>query len=227
MTKNPSFCMGNVGDSSRQSARRKFILIFKFPERKSGVWTARPKCPCAMSSSRRSQHCPVLREASHVSSRHDQFVIPPPRAPWLRGLRKLPVPHTGAHARSLHDHPDLRPVGNANHLHVIGVPGGLSAVGTGGRLHNDAPITGTNAPADPLFVDGHGVYSAYFEGGMGFRNQATTGVATGDEPETIYMVTSGTHFNGACCSSFDCAPSPLYLRYGQLLCRGATAPTLR
>ena len=94
-----------------------------------------------------------------------------------------------------------------NHLSVIGEPSGLVAVGAGGRLHNGAPITGTNASADPLFVGGHAVYSAYFEGGMGFRNNVTTGVATGDEPETIYMVTSGTHYNGECC--FDCARLPL------------------
>ena len=39
----------------------------------------------------------------------------------------------------------------------------------------------------------------YFEGGMGFRQNSTTGVAVDDEPETIYMVTSGTHYNGHCC----------------------------
>ena len=42
-------------------------------------------------------------------------------------------------------------------------------MGTGGRLYKGNAITGTNAAADPLFVDGHAVYSAYFEGGMGFR----------------------------------------------------------
>eukprot|EP01050_Picozoa_sp_SAG11_P008507 SAG11_NODE_754_length_7332_cov_5.256325_8_plen_183_part_00 len=92
--------------------------------------------------------------------------------------------------------------GNGNHLHVIGEPSGLEAVGTGGRLYKGAPITGTNASADPLFVGGHAVYSAYFEGGMGFRQQDTKGIPTGDEPETIYMVTSGSHYNGGCC--FDC-----------------------
>ena len=91
---------------------------------------------------------------------------------------------------------------NGNHLHVIGEPSGLEPVGTGGRLHAGTPITGTNASADPLFVDGHAVYSAYFEGGMGFRNQDTTGVPTGDEPETLYMVTSGQHYGGACCFDY-------------------------
>jgi len=39
--------------------------------------------------------------------------------------------------------------------------------------------------------------------------QNTSKVARGNEPETIYMVTSGTHMNGGCC--FDCE-------------RGATLP---
>ena len=33
------------------------------------------------------------------------------------------------------------------------------------------------------------------------RNDTTTNIATGNEPETIYMVASGTHFNGGCCKS--------------------------
>lgn len=75
---------------------------------------------------------------------------------------------------------------------VIGHPSGLEPVGSGGRLYNPAggsangtPITGTNASADPLFIDGHAVYSAYFEGGMGFRTNSTRGIPTGDEPETL------------------------------------------
>jgi hypothetical protein len=74
---------------------------------------------------------------------------------------------------------DQSPFGN--HLAVIGEPSGLVSVGAGGRLHNGAQITGTNASADPLFVGGHPVYSAYFEGGMGFRNNQTKGVPTGGE----------------------------------------------
>ncbi len=31
------------------------------------------------------------------------------------------------------------------------------------------------------------------------RNDNTTGVAKGDEPETLYMVTSGQHYNAGCC----------------------------
>ena len=89
--------------------------------------------------------------------------------------------------------------GNKNHLHVVGQPSGLEPVGSGGRLFKGGAITGTNASADPLFIDGHAVYSAYFEGGMGFRTNQTTAIPTGDDPETLLMVTSGKHFNGGCC----------------------------
>eukprot|EP01047_Picozoa_sp_COSAG01_P051713 COSAG01_NODE_5365_length_4308_cov_1.852697_3_plen_180_part_00 len=45
------------------------------------------------------------------------------------------------------------------------------------------------------------VYAAYFEGGMGyhFNGSNSSGVAEGDEPESIMMVTSGVHFNDQCC----------------------------
>ena len=34
---------------------------------------------------------------------------------------------------------------------------------------------------------------------MGYRRDNTSGVAKGDQPETIYMVVSGTHYNDRCC----------------------------
>ena len=78
------------------------------------------------------------------------------------------------------------------------------------------------AAADPLTLGGKKVYSAYFQRvsdypnatgghehatavGVGYRNDTTTGVAKGDEPETLYMVASGQHYNGGCC--FDCSPT--------------------
>ena len=81
----------------------------------------------------------------------------------------------------------LRCALNAAAVHVLhpGHPSGLEAVGAGGRLHNGKAITGTNAMADSLSVDGNPVYSAHFEGGMGLRNNETTGVPINDEPETM------------------------------------------
>jgi hypothetical protein len=33
-------------------------------------------------------------------------------------------------------------------------------------------------------------------------DRATSGIATGDQPETEYMVTSGTFYNGGCCFDY-------------------------
>jgi hypothetical protein len=78
-----------------------------------------------------------------------------------------------------------------NHLDIA-PPGGA-------HRETDAPV---NATKDPLMVGGHKVYSAYFEGGMGYRIDNTTNIAVHDEPETIYMVTSGKHFNNRCCFDY-------------------------
>jgi hypothetical protein len=51
----------------------------------------------------------------------------------------------------------------------------------------------------PITISGQKVYAAYFTGGNGYRVDNTTGVARGNDPETIYMVTSGQHVNGGCC----------------------------
>jgi hypothetical protein len=71
-----------------------------------------------------------------------------------------------------------------------------------------------NATKDPLTLGGKKVYSAYFERvssypgnhtkhvGVGYRINNTTGVAKGDDPETMYMVTSGQHFNEGCCFDY-------------------------
>ena len=75
----------------------------------------------------------------------------------------------------------------ANHLD-LGPPGGEWP-------HEDLPV---NATADAVSIGGNKAYGAYFETKMGYRNDATRGVATGNEEETLYMVTSGTHVNGGC-----------------------------
>jgi hypothetical protein len=61
---------------------------------------------------------------------------------------------------------------------------------------------GVNATKDQLLAGGHKVYSAYFEGDMGYRIDNTSGIAVHDEPETMYMVTSGTHYNDKCCFDY-------------------------
>ena len=78
--------------------------------------------------------------------------------------------------------------GNGNHL--------LPATPAVSNPAFDLPV---NATRHPITIGGHRVYGAYFETGMGYRAQNTTLVATGNDPETIYMVTSGTHINSECC----------------------------
>ena len=46
------------------------------------------------------------------------------------------------------------------------------------------------------------VYGMWFDPGYGYHVDKTTGVATGNDPESIYAVMSGTHFNGGCCFDY-------------------------
>jgi non-reducing end alpha-L-arabinofuranosidase len=84
---------------------------------------------------------------------------------------------------------DQSPMGN--HLDVA----------PAGGAHN-APDSPVDATKLKLTLGGREVYGAYFQGGMGYRRDNTTGVATGNEPETILMVTAGAHYNNGCCFDY-------------------------
>ena len=43
------------------------------------------------------------------------------------------------------------------------------------------------------------VYGMWFDPGFGYHVDNTTGIATGNDPETIFAVMSGKNFNGGCC----------------------------
>jgi len=64
------------------------------------------------------------------------------------------------------------------------------------------PLSPVNATREPIAVGGQSVYGAYFEGNMGYRNDKTLGVATGQTEQTMYMVTRGDHVNGGCCFDY-------------------------
>jgi hypothetical protein len=59
-----------------------------------------------------------------------------------------------------------------------------------------------------ITIKGHQAYGVYTTGGftpnpgVGYRNDTTSGVATGDEPEGIYMVADGKHYNQWCCFDY-------------------------
>lgn len=52
-------------------------------------------------------------------------------------------------------------------------------------------------------INGHKVYSLYIKPGNSYwRDGSKTGVPTGSQPEGMYMVTSGTHYNNGCCFDY-------------------------
>jgi len=64
------------------------------------------------------------------------------------------------------------------------------------------------ATSESLMLSGHKVYSLYINPGNSYWVDASkSGIALGSQPEGMYMVTSGRHFNGGCC--FDYGNSEL------------------
>jgi non-reducing end alpha-L-arabinofuranosidase len=63
--------------------------------------------------------------------------------------------------------------------------------------------TAANAAAESLTVGGHKVYSLYTRPSQAYwRDGSKSGMPLGAEPEGIYMVTSGKHFNAGCCYNY-------------------------
>jgi hypothetical protein len=81
--------------------------------------------------------------------------------------------------------------GNGNHL-TKAPPGGQKTTGD-----NEA-----DAKALPLTISGHHLYGEHNPAGVGYRNNRAKGTATGDDPETIYMITSGDYYNAGCCFDY-------------------------
>jgi hypothetical protein len=78
--------------------------------------------------------------------------------------------------------------------------------------HNDLTIEGAGgagaadvgAPANalPVSVEGHTAYGVEISAGMGYRDDATSGIAVNGQPEGMYMVATGTHVNSSCCFDY-------------------------
>jgi hypothetical protein len=63
--------------------------------------------------------------------------------------------------------------------------------------------TAANAAAEDLNVSGNKVYSLYTRPSQAYwRNGSESGLPLGAAPQGVYMVTSGTHFNGGCCYNY-------------------------
>jgi len=60
-----------------------------------------------------------------------------------------------------------------------------------------------NASRHKIIVGGGiSVYGMWFDPGYGYHVDDTTGIAKGTEPESIYAVMSGNHFNDRCCFDY-------------------------
>ena len=91
--------------------------------------------------------------------------------------------------------------GNGNHLvprDDRGVPH-RGHPGQHGKYHY--PV---DASKHKIWVGGDNTqaYGMYFEPGMGYKNNKTTGVPTGDDPETMYAVMTGKRFGNGCCFDY-------------------------
>ena len=64
------------------------------------------------------------------------------------------------------------------------------------------PGNEANATALPATFSGHKVYGLHFEPGIAYRNNIASGTATGDNPETIYMVADGKYYGTGCCFDY-------------------------
>jgi hypothetical protein len=85
--------------------------------------------------------------------------------------------------------------GRGNHL-TQAPPGGFQGPAPGG-YDNLA-----NAAAAPITVGGQKAYGVFVSPGTGYRNNNATGTATGDQPEGMYAIFDGTHYNGGCCFDY-------------------------
>jgi len=66
----------------------------------------------------------------------------------------------------------------------------------------DTPGNEAGAKAVLVVIDGHEVYGVHIAPGVGYRNNNAVGTATGDGPETIYMVASANYYNAGCCFDY-------------------------
>ena len=81
--------------------------------------------------------------------------------------------------------------------------------GNGNNL-TDAPAGGAasgpdilaNAAAAPTTAGGHKVYGTFISPGMGYRDDSTKNVATGNASEGEYAVFDGSHYNNGCCFDY-------------------------
>jgi len=85
--------------------------------------------------------------------------------------------------------------GRGNHL-TQAPPGGFQGPAPGG---SDSLA---NAVAAPVTLRGNRAYGVFIAPGTGYRDNSTNGIATGDQPEGMYAIFNGQHFNNGCCFDY-------------------------
>jgi hypothetical protein len=85
--------------------------------------------------------------------------------------------------------------GKGNHLYQA-PPGTFKGPAKG--AFNTLPI----ADMAPITISGRKAYGVFIMPGMGFRNNNATGIAINDEPEGIYYVIDGAHYDSGCCFDY-------------------------
>ena len=86
--------------------------------------------------------------------------------------------------------------GKGNHLYQA--PPGPQFPGPAKGAFDTQPI----ADMAPITIGGHKAYGVYIMPGMGFRNNDAADLAINDEPEGIYSVVDGTHYDNGCCFNY-------------------------
>jgi hypothetical protein len=85
-----------------------------------------------------------------------------------------------------------------HHNDLTVAPAGFVVKGTGPG-GQDLPAV---AESLPITAGGDKVYGVYISPGMGYRNDATSGIAVNGQPEGVYVVGSGIHLQDGCCFDF-------------------------
>ena len=85
---------------------------------------------------------------------------------------------------------------HGNHLYQA--PPGPQFPGPAKGAFDTQPI----ADMAPMTIGGHKAYGVYIMPGMGFRNNNASDIAIDDEPEGIYYVIDGTHYDSGCCFDY-------------------------
>lgn len=86
--------------------------------------------------------------------------------------------------------------GSNNHLYQAPPGDKIKGPEKGGKDHL------ADATKAPVYINGSKAYGVFIPPKTGYRNNKINGSITGDDPEGIYAVMDGTHYNDHCCFDY-------------------------